>query len=168
MTAATATYELVPITLAGAKAFVNFHHRHNEAPIGWKFGVGLARDEHLIGVAMAGRPTGRMLDQERDVEITRCCIDEAGIHKNAASRLYGAVCRMAAAGGYRNAYTYTIEGEDAASVKAAGFVLDAELPARESWSTPGRLRQDETLFGPRLRPRGGKFRWKRVLAVSTP
>lgn len=156
-------YELVPITLTDAKSFVNLHHGHNEAPLGWKFGVGLARDEHLIAVAMVGRPTGRGLDQNLTVEITRCCIDEAGVHKNAASRLYGAACRMAAAGGYRIAYTYTLEGEDAASVKAAGFVLDAELPPRQSWSTPSRLRQDETLFGDRKRPKGVKFRWKREL-----
>lgn len=161
-----ARYELVPITLLAAKAFVNFHHAHNEAPVGWKFGVGIARDDHLVGIAMVGRPTGRGLDQERDVEITRVCLDEAGIHKNAASRLYGAACRMAAAGGYRTAYTYTLAEEDAASVKASGFVLDAELPARESWDTPSRPRQDETLFGARKRPTGPKNRWRRDLIRS--
>lgn len=158
-------FELVPITLGGARAFVNFHHGHNEAPIGWKFGVGIARDGNLVGIAMAGRPTGRGLDQERDVEITRVCIDEAGVHKNAASRLYGAVCWMAAAGGYRTAYTYTLAEEDAASVKAAGFVLDAALPARPTWDTLSRPRQDETLFGPKVRPAGPKNRWRRELVT---
>lgn len=156
-------YDLVPVSLKQARAFVNAHHGHNEAPIGWKFGTGIALDGELVGVAMVGRPTSRGIDHELYVEITRVCIDEVGVHKNAASRLYGAACRMAAAGGYRRAYTYTLEGEDAASVRAAGFVLDAELPARDSWSVPSRLRMDETLFGERKRPRGAKYRWRRDL-----
>lgn len=159
-------YELVPVTLGAARAFVNFHHRHNEAPVGWKFGVGIARDEHLVGIAMVGRPTGRGLDQERDVEITRVCLDTVGVHKNAASRLYGAACRMAAAGGYRTAYTYTLDEETAASVKAAGFVLDAELPARPTWDTPSRPRYSENLFGERERPAGAKKRWRRDLVTA--
>jgi L-amino acid N-acyltransferase YncA len=156
--------ELVPVTLADARRFVNEHHGHNEAPIGWKFGVGIAEDGKLVGVAMAGRATGRGIDQYRDVEVTRVCIDRADTYRNAASRLYGAVCRAAAALGYRTAYTYTLAEEDAASVRAAGFVLDAELDARPTWNTPGRARQEETLFGVRLRPPGAKRRWRRDLA----
>lgn len=33
--------ELTPITLRQAKAFVNEHHRHNAAPQGHKFSIGL-------------------------------------------------------------------------------------------------------------------------------
>lgn len=157
-------YELVPVTLTDAKRLVNGFHEHNEAPEGWKFGTGIAFEGELVGVAMVGRATGRGIDQHRDVEITRVCLKEKGIYKNAASMLYGAACRMAQAGGYRTAWTYTLEEEDAASVKAAGFVLDAELPARETWSTPSRPRYEETLFGPRKRPTGPKNRWRRELA----
>jgi hypothetical protein len=157
------TLRLVPVTLTQAKRFVNEHHRHNEAPESWKFGVGLADDDELVGIAMVGRPTGRMLDQYQTVEITRVCLNEAGVHKNAASMLYGAACRMAAAGGYRTAYTYTLEEEDAASVKAAGFVLDNERGERPTWSTPARPRYEETLLGPRRRPTGPKRRWRRDL-----
>lgn len=156
--------QLVPVTLTDAKRLVNIHHEHNEAVEGWKFGTGIAADGELVGAAMVGRATGRGIDQRLDVEITRLVITEKGRYKNAASMLYGAACRMAAAGGYRTAYTYTLEEEDAASVRAAGFVLDAErLPPRPTWSTPSRPRQDETLFGPRKRPTGPKRRWRRDL-----
>jgi len=155
--------ELVPVTRNEARVFVAEHHAHNDVTLQWKFATGLACDGELVGVAIVGRPTGRGLDQQRAVEITRLCISEAGRYRNAASRLYGAACRMAAAGGYRVAYTYTLAEEDAASVRAAGFVLDAELEERPTWSTPGRPRQEETLFGARKRPAGPKRRWRREL-----
>lgn len=165
MIASVSTRELVrvPVSVTEAKRFVNEHHRHCDAPESWRFGTGLAHDGVLVAVAMLGRPTGRGLDQLRDVEVTRVCILERGRYRNACSMLYGAVCRAAQALGYRDAYTYTLEEEDAASVKAAGFVLDAELDGRESWSSPSRPRQDETLFGPKKRPAGPKVRWKRSL-----
>ena len=153
----------MPITLRQANAMIGAHHGHNEAVRGWRFGVGLSRDGELVAVAVAGRPVGQGFDGYRDIEITRVCIDEAGVHRNAASRLYGALCRASTALGYRTAYTYTLAEEDAASVRAAGFVLDAELGARESWNMPRRPRQDQTLFGPRKRPTGPKYRWRRDL-----
>lgn len=156
---------LEPIDLATAKRFVNEVHRHNEAPLSWRFGVGLSRGGFLVGVAMVGRPTGRGLDQRYSVEVTRVCVPE-GAEKNDCSRLYGAACRMAQAGGYRVAYTYTLAEEDAASVRAAGFVLDAELDERPSWSAPSRPRYDENLFGERKRPTGAKRRWKRSLVSN--
>lgn len=158
---------LVPVTLTEAKRLVNEHHEHNEAPEGWKFGTGVAWDGERVGIAMVGRASGRGIDQKVDVEITRLCITEKGKYKNAASMLYGAACRMAAAGGYRDAYTYTLDEEDAASVMAAGFTLDAELPARETWSTPSRPRYDENLFGERKRPTGPKKRWIRHLSKAS-
>lgn len=155
--------ELVPVDLATARRYVNEHHEHNEAPLSWRFGVGLAEEGELVAVAMAGRPTARGLDPERAVEITRVCIAQAGEHRNAASRLYGALCRASKALGYLTAYTYTLEREDAASVRAAGFRLDAELAARPTWSTPSRPRYEENLFGERKRPAGAKRRWRRDL-----
>lgn len=157
---------LEPIDLTMAKRFVNETHRHNEAPLSWRFGVGLSRGGFLVGVAMIGRPTGRGLDQKYAVEITRVCVVE-GASKNSCSMLYGAACRMAKAGGYRVAYTYTLASEDAASVKASGFVVDAELSERPSWSTASRPRYDENLFGERKRPTEAKVRWKRILTPDS-
>lgn len=162
----TARLELCPVSPAEAKRHVNLYHEHNNAPAGWKFGTGVSCNGDLIGVAMVGHPTGRGLDQRLDVEVTRVCITIAGRYKNAASMLYGAACRMAAAGGYRDAYTYTLDEEDAASVKAAGFTLDAVLPARETWATASRPRYDENLFGETTRPAGPKCRWIRHLRTT--
>jgi hypothetical protein len=155
--------ELVPITLTDLKRYVNENHAHNEAPTSWKFGVGLAEDGVLVGVCAVGRPQGRGLDQYLDVEVTRVCVAEKGMHRNACSTLYGAACRAAAALGYRTAYTYTLEEEDAASVRAAGFVLDAVLQKRSSDWGSSRPRYSETLFGPRRIPTDAKVRWRRDL-----
>jgi hypothetical protein len=152
--------ELVPITLREANRFVATYHRHAEPVRGWRFGVGLERDGELVGVGVAGRPTSHTLDGAGAIELTRVCT--LG-DPNACSRLYGALCRAAAALGYRTAYTYTLADEPGSSVRAAGFELDAELGARPSWSSPSRPRADETLFGPRKRDTGPRCRWKREL-----
>lgn len=153
---------LVPVTLAEAKRFVNEQHRHNEAPVGWSFGVGLEKDGELVGVAMAGRPSARKLQQADPflVEVTR--VTTIG-DRNACSMLYGAVCRAAKALGYRAAITYTLLEEGGSSLLAAGFVVDEELVEARPWSQPSRPRYEETLFGPRKRPTGPKTRWRRQL-----
>lgn len=155
--------KLVPVTLTEAKRFVNEQHRHNEAPVGWSFGVGLTNgDGELVGVAMAGRPSARKLQQADPllIEVTR--VTTTG-ERNACSMLYGAVCRAAKALGYERAITYTLPEEGGASVRAAGFELDEELPEARPWSQPSRPRYEGTLFGPRKRPTGPKLRWRRQL-----
>lgn len=154
------SYELVPVSLRQARAFVAAHHRHSEPPQGWLFGVGILESGNLAGVAIAGRPLGRGLQDGRTVEVTRVCTLGAA---NASSRLYGAICRAAKALGYLRAITYTLPDEGGASLRASGFTAVERLPGRPSWTTPSRLRQDETLFGPRKRPKGPKLRWERTL-----
>ena len=122
--------EIVPITLKEAKAFVKAHHRHNKPPTGWKFGVGVQSNGLLVGVATAGRPVSRALDDGRTLEVNRTCTDGT---RNANSMLYGAVWRAAKAMGYRKAITYTQCEESGASLRAAGWVRAKELPARPSW-----------------------------------
>lgn len=48
--------------------------------------------------------------------------------------LYGAAWRAAKALGYTRMITYTQHTESGASLKAAGFIKQAELPARKSWA----------------------------------
>lgn len=152
--------ELVPVTLRQARAFVDQHHRHSEPPQGWLFGVGLHDGHELVGVAIAGRPMARPLQDGRTLEVTRLCTLGA---RNASSRLYGAICRAGAALGYTRAITYTLPEEGGSSLRASGFTAVERLGPRPSWSTPGRPRQDETLFGARKRPTGPKLRWERAL-----
>lgn len=134
------TFTVVPITLRQARAFVAQHHRHSRPPRGWKFGVGL-RDaaEVLVGVATAGRPVARLLDDGLTIEVNRTCTDGT---RNANSALYGAVWRAAKAMGYRRGITYTQGGETGASLRAAGWVKVKDLPALPGWDRPGRPRQD--------------------------
>lgn len=151
--------ELVPVTLAEAKAFVARHHRHNRPPVSWKFGVGAALEDELVGVAVAGRPVARKLDVPRVLEVTRTCTDGT---RNANSLLYGAIARAARALGYRRLLTYTLEAESGASLRAAGWTIDEIVdPPAGGWLS--RPRYETNLFGETLRPDGRKVRWTKEL-----
>lgn len=65
----------------------------------------------------------RYLDDGKTLEINRVCTNGA---KNACSMLYGACCRIAKEMGYEKVITYTLQSENAASVKASNFVCDGE------------------------------------------
>lgn len=154
-----AGYELVPITLAEAKAFIRAHHRHNPNLTGWRVGVGLANGE-LRGVAILSRPISLKVQRQepRTAEIIRTCT--LG-DKNANSRLYGAISRAAAALGYTAVITYTRPDESGASLKAAGFTRDeGDFGSREGQAWHPRqgslIEDDRDNSGP-------KYRWRRVL-----
>lgn len=157
------TLERRPISLRDANRFVIAHHRHCEDTRGWLFGTSLWADDELRSVGIAGRPLGRGLQDGTTVEILRVCT--LG-DPNACSRIYGALCRAAQALGYRTAITYTLATEPGISPAAAGFVRDADLPARESWAGETRHRYDEDLFGTARRPAGPKTRWRRELGTN--
>lgn len=84
----------VPMTLTEAKAFVTSFHRHNKAPQGGLFAVGVSDGDRLIGVATVGRPVARKLDDGRTVEVTRCCVMD-GSPKGTCSFLYSRCSRAA-------------------------------------------------------------------------
>lgn len=131
--------EIRPITLKFAREFVQLHHRHNKPPVGHKFSVGLFMEDKCVGVAIAGRPVARMLDDGFTLEVTRTCTDGT---RNANSMLYGAISRAAFAMGYKKCITYTQHGETGASLRGAGWTAVAELQARAGWDTPSRPRND--------------------------
>jgi hypothetical protein len=123
---------LVPVTFREAAAFVTRHHRHNKAPRGMKFCIGLERDGELVGVAVVGRPIARHLDDGFTAEVNRTCVlDDV---PNGNSMLYGAAWRAARALGYRRLITYTQASESGVSLRAAGWRLIAERAARKSWA----------------------------------
>ena len=130
---------LVPISFADACAFVAEHHRHHQAPAGHKFSVGVSDENGVLrGVAIVGRPVSRVLAAEGDtLEVARTATDGT---PNANSMLYGAAKRATFALGYRRLITYTQAGESGASLRAAGFRVLAERPARPGWSVPSRPR----------------------------
>ena len=84
---------IVPVRLRTAKDFVTDHHRHNRAPLGAVFSVGIAHGDRLVGVAIAGRPVARGYDDGWTIEITRVCVSPEA-QKGSCSKLIAA-CRRA-------------------------------------------------------------------------
>lgn len=130
--------ELRPINFAEAAQFVSIHHRHHKAPTGHKFSIACYDGERLCGVAMVGRPVSRYLDDGRTLEVNRLCTDGT---KNACSILYAASWRAAKALGYKRIFTYTLQSENGASLRASGWVCDGEAGGK-NW-TGARYRQAE-------------------------
>ena len=125
------TLTIVPVTFREASAFVAAHHRHHSPPRGYRFCLGVATDDRLVGVAMVGRPIARHFDDGRTLEVNRTCTDGT---PNANSALYGAAWRAAKALGYLRLITYTQADESGASLRGAGWRVIGERPARPSWA----------------------------------
>lgn len=131
---------LVPVDWKTAVGFCKAWHRnHPKPPPGHKFAVGVAADDVLVGVAIVGRPVARAYQDGMTLEVNRTVVDG---HPNANSMLYGACARATFALGYRRLITYTQEGEPGSSLRAAGWRIIAERPARKGWDTPSRPRDD--------------------------
>jgi hypothetical protein len=123
---------VVPVTFREASAFVAKYHRHNKPPRGCKFCVGVVDENGVLrGVAQAGRPIARMLDDGLVLEVNRTCTDGC---PNANSMLYGACRTIAKAMGYKAIIIYTQVDETGASLRAAGFVKVCTLAPRKSWA----------------------------------
>ena len=110
--------EIRPIKLKDANAYVGQHHRHNMPTNGHKWSLAVYDGERLCGVAIAGQPVARNLDDGLTIEIRRVCTDGTF---NACSKLYGACARVAKEMGYRRVVTYTLETESGASLRASGY-----------------------------------------------
>lgn len=135
---------LVPVTWQDARGFVKDWHRHHKPPAGHIFRVGVAADDVLVGVALVGRPVAKAYDDGLTLEVNRTATDGT---KNANSMLYGAAWRAASAMGYQRLITYTQAGEAGSSLRAAGWRVVAERPARQGWTTPSRPRDSRGVDG---------------------
>lgn len=121
----------MPLPFAEAKAFIEVWHRHLKAPPGHKFSLGLLDDDGvLVAVAMVGRPVARGLDDGHTLEVTRLTTDGT---VNACSKLLGAARRAARALAYRRLITYTRADEPGTSLRAAGWLITAQLSPRVGW-----------------------------------
>ena len=152
--------EIRPITLREANVYVAQHHRHNLPTNGHKFSVACYDGDRLCGVAIAGQPIARKLDDGLTIEIRRVCTDGT---RNACSILYGACSRCAKEMGYKRVVTYTLISEPGSSLKAAGFKSCGEAGG-VSWNMPSRPREEvqESLFGTvRKYPAEKKIRWEK-------
>ena len=142
---------LIPCTLDDANAFVARWHRHHRPVPGAKFCVAVGTD-HIVGVAIVGRPIARMADDGWTLEVNRTCTDGT---PNANSMLYGAAWRAAKALGYKRLITYTLPTEAGSSLRAAGFRLLGEAGGGP-WSRVSRPRVD-------VHPLQIKLRWEKAL-----
>lgn len=124
--------KLIPIKQKDAKKFIDTYHRHNKAPRGSVFQIGLQKDNELIGCIMVGRPVSRNLDNGFTLEVNRTCIN--GYHKNACSMLLGAAVRAAKALGWKKIITYTLPSECGSSLKGAGWTLEHHTSGSHSWN----------------------------------
>lgn len=146
---------IIPLSFHEAKEYVQRYHRHNVAPQGHKFSIGLIApgEDGYIGVAIASIPKARHLNDGFTLEINRVCCDSAFF--NACSKLYGAAVKAGKAMGYTRFITYTLPEEGGGSVKAAGFHLDGIVPGRkDGWNRNKRFRTP-----PCRVPAGPKLRW---------
>lgn len=114
---------LKPVSLREANEYVRKRHRHHKPVAGHKFSIGCETDGELAGVVIAGRPVSRYLDDGKTLEVTRLCTDGT---KNACSFLYSAAARAAAAMGYDRIITYTLDTENGASLRAAGWICQGQ------------------------------------------
>lgn len=141
---------IVPCELRAANAYVLQHHRHHKSSRGHKFSVAVVDGTGKIrGVAIAGRPVARMLQDGKTLEVLRVCTDGC---RNACSALYAAVARAAKAMGYLRIITYILATESGASLKAAGWRPVKDVSG-ESWDRPSRARVDK-------HPTIDKVRWE--------
>lgn len=137
---AASSLRLVPVSLAQANEHVAAWHRHNHPVPGSKFQVGVADEDGVLhAVAIVGRPVARAYDDGDTLEVVRVASDGT---KDACSMLYGACRRAAFALGFRRLVTYTQAAEGGASLRAAGYRVIGERPARTGWSVPSRPRDN--------------------------
>jgi hypothetical protein len=139
--------ELVGISFAAARLFVEAYHRHHKPPQGWKFGAGLMADGWVIGVVIVGRPVARNLDDGRTLEVTRCCVREG--HPNACSQLYSWARREKNRRRYKRIITYTLASESGVSLKAANW-MPLYATRGGSWSVPSRPRHTTSPTEPKI------------------
>ena len=143
--------DIIPITIRSANVFVTDFHRHNKRVTGAKFAIGLTENSELIGVAIAGRPVARLLDNGKTIEILRVCVKEG--YKNANSKLYGRVKRICQLMGYEKIITYTLQKESNASLKAIRAKPVSEVKHRD-WDRLKRRRKGQEIYSE------DKIRWE--------
>jgi hypothetical protein len=159
------TLILVPVTLDEAQEYVGLHHSHSDPTLSHMWSLGAVAEGRIVGVSVIGRPTAPVL-QNGDpwaLEVLRCCVerDEADKgYRNACSFLYGASWRSIKARGYLRAVTYTKDGENGASLRAAGWVpMHYRRPRSSGWdSREGRKSGGARVGGERWEIRAAAWR----------
>lgn len=155
--------ELRPISLRAANDYVAQEHRHNgrTSRNGGKFAIScwlidpLLDEASLAGVAIVGNPLSATYMDGLTAEVLRVCVAAEGGERNACSMLYGACWRAWKAMGGKRLITYTLQKENGASLRAAGWRIDGKTkPVAPGWRKNDHLvREHQPVM---LEP---KYRW---------
>lgn len=130
------------IELKEANQYVEDNHRHHRKVAGHKFSLGVYQGDELHGVVIVGRPLSRYLDDGDTLEVLRLCTD--GTY-NACSILYARSARIAKEMGYKKIITYILDEELGTSLKASGWIMEADNVGGGDWTNCSR-RQDERIY----------------------
>lgn len=160
--------EIRPISIAKANAYVEAHHRHHGKKTGCRFAIGAFNGSDLHGVAICSNPVARMADDGMTLEVSRLCTDGT---RNACSILYSACARIAKEMGFEKIQTYILESETGTSLKASGWVKEADGVGAKNWKDANNKRQkgrnarpiQMSLFDEKKPPEELKQRWIRKL-----
>lgn len=146
------------ISIKEANEFVIAHHRHNKQVLASRFNLALYFNNELIGVAIVGNTLARAYNQDGVGEIRRLCVIE-GAPKNSCSYLYGACWRewrkrefgVSKTRGWK-LYTYTLQKENGASLRASNFKVDGYTKGHKGWNTKKRKRESQPVYSePKVR-----------------
>jgi hypothetical protein len=94
--------QAAPIHIKEANALIAKYHCHSLPTVGGKFAVAAIHRGKVAGVAVAGRPVARRLDDGKTIEVLRVCTDGT---PNCCSFLYASVAKIARLLGYMKVIT---------------------------------------------------------------
>lgn len=156
----------IPMELKDAQAYINRYHRHHQAAHRDKFRIAASEDGRILGVIQVGRPVSRVLDDGQTLEVLRLCSNG---DRNVCSFLYSRAARIAKEMGYSKIITYILENESGLSLKASGWICEAENAGGTDWNVPSRPREvvatQMSLFEekPKYPINVKKQRWAKIL-----
>lgn len=150
--------KIVPLTLKVANNFVEKWHRHSARTNndGGKYAIGLEHEGQLVGVAIVGRPTARLLQVEGAAELTRLCVSDDA-PKGSGSKLYSRAKRIWQLMGGTTLHTYTLSKEGGASMRGAGMTVPAAKVQKQQWTRPSRARAERDIY------EEPKVRWTEIV-----
>lgn len=143
--------KIVPLHIKQANEYVKQFHRHNKPVLSAKISIGVEKNGKLVGVALAGRPVSRHLDNGKTLEVYRVCTDGTF---NATSFLYSRVKKIAQLMGYEKIITYTLQSESGASLRAIGASIDKNVEHQRQWNSTDKVKRNYQEVTEQL-----KFRW---------
>lgn len=136
---------LIPVSFKDANDYLTRHNRDYRPASGYRFTIGCAMEERLIGAIIAGRCKGDSLSVQVDG------IYAAG-GRAAYRMLYGAAARAAKAMGYHRIMAFLPMGEPDSGLRSAcwkcvGSADKKFHPAKGAYSGKKLLRYERMLIG---------------------